>query len=84
MRFTVVQNEGTYAYLRRDSIFVGAVAGVPPHVPGEPVDRAHRKPPCGVELVIEVDALLEERDWVVSELAKLEGRGLEEDVVERP
>jgi catechol 2,3-dioxygenase-like lactoylglutathione lyase family enzyme len=84
LRFTLLQDEGTYAYLQRDSIFIGAVAGVPPHVPGKSVDTAHRRPPCGVELVIEVDALQEERDRVRVELAKLEGRGLEEDLVDRP
>ena len=82
--FRILQDEGTYAYLQRDSIFIGAVAGVPPHVPGESVDPAYRRPPCGVELVVEVDELERERDRVVEELGRLEGRGLEEDVVNRP
>jgi predicted enzyme related to lactoylglutathione lyase len=79
MRFTLLQDEGTYAYLQRDAIFIGAVAGVPPHVPGKAVDAQHRKPPCGVEIVIEVDDVREEREWVVREL----GGALEEDLVER-
>ena len=82
--FGILRDEGTYAYLQRDSIFIGAVAGVPPHVPGESVNSAHRRPPCGVELVVEVDELGKERDRVVEELGRLEGRGLDEDVVQRP
>lgn len=82
--FRILRDEGTYAYLQRDSIFIGAVAGVPPHVPGEAVNSAHRRPPCGVELVVEVDELEKERDQVVEELGRLEGRGLDEDVVQRP
>jgi hypothetical protein len=53
-------------------------------VPGEHVEEAKRKPPCGVEVVIEVDDIKEERDRVVEELLRLEKRGIEEDVVDRP
>jgi predicted enzyme related to lactoylglutathione lyase len=81
LRFKVLRNEGTYAYLRRDSIFIGAVAGVPPHVPGKSVDEGSRRPPCRVEIVIEVDEIESERDFVVDLLGE---RRLEEDLVERP
>lgn len=82
LRFKVLRNEGTYAYLQRDAIFIGAVCGVPPHVPGQPVNEASRKPPCGVEIVMEVDEVDAERDEV---LKSLKDRGsLEEDLTDRP
>lgn len=80
LRFKVLKHEGTYAYLQRDRIFIGAVAGVPPHVPGKSVDEGSRRPPCGVEIVMEVDDVDEERNFVLERL----GEGcLEEDLVER-
>jgi lactoylglutathione lyase len=65
LRFTIVKREEGYAYFQRDSVFVGAV-----HSSFEPgdfqrVDRSSRKPPTGVEIVIEVDDLEAERNWIV-------------------
>jgi lactoylglutathione lyase len=66
LRFTLLQRKDGYAYFQRDRIFIGAAdqsnfewADV------QRVDRSSRKPPTGVEIVIEVDDLEAERDWVV-------------------
>ena len=83
LRFEVLRNEGTYAYLQCDAIFITAIAGMPPHVPGQSIDETSRKPPCGVKIVIEVDDVDGERHRIVESL-KATGGGLEEDLVDRP
>lgn len=61
-----------YLALRRDDVLIGAVP-----VPGG--HRLYRKPPTGVEIVIEVDYLHVERDRI-----RLAGWPIEEDIMRRP
>lgn len=74
--FSVVRDERSgvsgYVALVRDAVHVGAASlrgGV----------RAERRPPTGVEVVIEVDDVVAERDRIVNA-----GWPLEEDLVSRP
>jgi lactoylglutathione lyase len=62
-----------YVSLQRGSVSVGAARRVVPD------DRAARRPPTGVELVLEVDDVAAERDRVVAA-----GWPLDEDLQERP
>jgi lactoylglutathione lyase len=65
LRFELVQRKNSYAFFRRDNIFIGADQG---HFELEILkrsDRSSRKPPIGVEIVIEVDDLEDERKWVM-------------------
>jgi lactoylglutathione lyase len=62
-----------YVALRRGGVHVGAVRREGPAVPAE------RRPPIGVELVLEVDDVTAERDRVVAA-----GWPLEEDLKDRP
>ncbi|MFN2560582.1 MAG: VOC family protein [Jatrophihabitans sp.] len=62
-----------YLALRRDSVRVG-VAG--PSVDG---DRRHRRPPTGVELVLEVDDVVTEHERV-----RAAGWTVDEDLTDRP
>ena len=62
-----------YVYLRRGDVRVGALRA---DVPG---DHAARRPPTGVELVLEVDDIGAERDRVVAA-----GWPLEDDLQLRP
>jgi lactoylglutathione lyase len=61
-----------YVALQRGSVRVGVLRR---DVPGA---RADRRPPTGVELVLEVDDVAAERDWVVAA-----GWPLEEDLQHR-
>ena len=61
-----------YLALTRDDVHIGAVT-----VPGG--HAAHRRPPTGVEIVIEVDYLHVERDRI-----RLGGWPIEEDIMRRP
>ena len=61
-----------YLALQRDDVQIGAVV-VPGGYP------AHRRPPTGVEIVIEVDFLHVERDRI-----RLAGWPIEEDIMRRP
>ncbi|MGS0686657.1 VOC family protein [Nakamurella sp. GG22] len=61
-----------YLALQRDDVRIGA-AVVPGGNPG------HRRPPTGVEIVLEVDYLHAERDRI-----RLAGWPIEEDIVRRP
>lgn len=63
LRFTLLRHEDNYAYFQRDNIFIGADASHPKD--SVAVDAKYRRPPTGVEIVIEVDDLDAERDWVV-------------------
>lgn len=67
------QDDPPYVYLRRGSIRIGAIQA------WEPVDPRWRATPHGVEIVIEVDDLLAERDAIVAN-----GYPLAEDITERP
>ena len=74
LRFTVERDERDEGYvaLRRDAVLVGAARR-------EPEDAAVRRPPAGVELVLEVDDLDVETDHV-----RAQGWPLEEPMTERP
>ncbi|HEY4992933.1 MAG TPA: VOC family protein [Nakamurella sp.] len=61
-----------YLALERDDVRIGAVA-----VPGG--TPAARRPPTGVEIVLEVDYLHAERDRI-----RLAGWPIEEDIMRRP
>ena len=61
-----------YLALQRDDVRIGAAV-----VPGG--NPAHRRPPTGVEIVLEVDYLHAERDRI-----RLAGWPIEEDIVRRP
>ena len=61
-----------YLAVKRDDVHIGAVA-----IPGG--HAAHRRPPTGVEIVIEVDYLHVERDRI-----RLAGWPIEEDIMRRP
>jgi lactoylglutathione lyase len=61
-----------YLALERDDVRIGAVA-----VPGG--SPAARRPPTGVEIVLEVDYLHAERDRI-----RLAGWPIEEDIMRRP
>jgi len=65
-------DELPYLALERDDVRIGAVA-----VPGGAA--GHRRPPTGVEIVVEVDFLHAERDRL-----RLAGWPLEEDIMRRP
>jgi lactoylglutathione lyase len=62
-----------YVALRRGAVHVGAARRAGPAV------RAERRPPIGVELVLEVDDIAAERDRVIAAAWPLEG-----DLQDRP
>jgi len=62
-----------YVSLRRGSVRIGAAGRTVPDA------RASRLPPAGVELVLEVEDVAAERDWVVAAEWPLE-----EDLQDRP
>lgn len=64
LNFTLLQRKGTYAYLRRDAIYIGAIESPTSNTLA---DRAsYRKPNRGIEIVFEVDDVAAERDRVVA------------------
>lgn len=69
------ERDGATAYvsMQRDGVQVGAVQGP------QGADPVLRRPPLGVELVLEVDDVRAERDRVVAA-----GWPLDEDLVDRP
>ncbi len=64
--------EWPYVALRRGHVHIGAARR------DEPLDLAHRRPPTGTEIVIEVVDVHAERDHVAARWP------LEEDLVDRP
>lgn len=72
--FELVKHEGSYIYLRRDNIFIGAI-----EFPEQNDLRDIRRPMKGVEIVLEVDDLAAERDRIVSK-----GCALEDDIKLQP
>lgn len=54
MRSMLLKDEGTCVYLQRDSVIIGAVAGVSPHLTSGVVDMVYRRPVCWLEIAIEV------------------------------
>jgi lactoylglutathione lyase len=75
--FTLVRDERAapigYVALQRDTVQIGAAYRV------DPIDRPARRPPTGIELVLEVDDLTAEHDRVVAS-----GWPLEEPLKDRP
>lgn len=75
--FTIISDERDtdhpYVWLGRDGVRIGAAAR-----PGVP-DRESRRPPTGVELVLDVDDLLAERSRVAAA-----GWPVDEDLTHRP
>ena len=61
--FKLIQRKGTYVYLKRDNIYIGAVET--PTVDSPADRRSYRQPNKGVEIVIEVDDVQGERDRVL-------------------
>ena len=70
LRFKVTKRDRNYVAVRRDSIEIGAVCGHPEG--GVDGGFPLRRPPTGVEIVMEVDDLKEERDYVVAAGWKLD------------
>ena len=77
LSFTLVRDERTaqvgYVALDRDGVHIGAAHR------DDPVDRSARRPPTGIELVLEVDDLDAEHDRVVAS-----GWPIEEPLQDRP
>ena len=75
--FSLVRDERTapvgYVALDRDGVHLGAAFR------DDPVDRSARRPPTGIEVVLEVDDLRAEHDRVVAA-----GWPLEEPMQDRP
>lgn len=75
--FTLVRDERTapvgYVALERGAVQIGAAYRA------DPVERSARRPPTGIELVLEVDDLTAEHDRVVAN-----GWPLEEPLQDRP
>jgi len=77
LHFNLIKREGTYAYLGRDDIFIGAI-----ETPWEEsLERKEscRRPNKGVEIVLEVDDLEKERDFIVEK-----GWRLDADIQTQP
>jgi len=65
LRFTLLQCKDGYAYFRRDNIFIGADQSNFAMEDLQLANRGRRRPPTGVEIVMEVDDLSAERSWIV-------------------
>jgi lactoylglutathione lyase len=70
LNFTLLQRKGTYAYINRDSVYIGAI--VTPTADSLADRASYRQPFRGVELVFEVDDLVAERNRIVGLGYKLE------------
>ena len=75
--FNVLRHDGNYAFLQRDSIFLGAAQSDNPGTSTEM--ETWRRPRIGVEIVMEVDNLQTERDGIVEK-----GYSLDADIQRRP
>ncbi|KAJ9629226.1 uncharacterized protein PV06_00734 [Exophiala oligosperma] len=64
LQFQLLKREGTYAYLQRDNIFIGAVETQSSDTVEQ--KKLYRSPNQGIELVFAVDDLDHERDVIVS------------------
>ena len=81
LQFRIEKQEGTYAFIRRDDIFIGAI-----EVPNNDsfTEKDYRRPTKGIEIVFEVDDLAAERDrikakgWKVEDDIKMQPWGLED------
>jgi lactoylglutathione lyase len=70
LHFNLKKHEGSYAYLNRDDIFIGAIEV--PNSDTQAEKEGYRRPTKGVEIVFEVDDLQAERDRIVAHGCKLE------------
>lgn len=77
LKFSLIKREGNYAYLQRDSIFIGAIETESDETLEQ--KASYRRPFKGIELVIEVDDLEAERNSIVEK-----GWKLEEDIQLQP
>lgn len=77
LRFTLIKHVDDYAYLQRDNIFIGAIETIS----DENLQQkgSYRQPRKGVEIVLEVDQLENERDHIVEK-----GWKLDEDIHMQP
>ena len=77
LQFKLVKHESNYAYLKRDSVFIGAIETPSSETFEE--KESYRRPNRGIEIVIEVDDLEKERDFIVSK-----GSTLDADIASQP
>lgn len=77
LNFTLIKHKGDYAYLGRDDIFIGAIQ-TGSHDALEQKE-SYRRPVKGIEIIIEVDDLKKERDFIV-----LQGWKLDQDLQTQP
>ncbi|OAP56656.1 hypothetical protein AYL99_08768 [Fonsecaea erecta] len=70
LNFTLIKRNGGYAYLRRDDIFIGAIETGSSETLEE--KTSYRRPNKGVEIVVELDELEKERDFIVDKGWKLD------------
>lgn len=63
LQFQLIKRDGTYIYMQRDSIFIGAIEVSNEDTVAE--KEAYRRPMKGIEIVLEVDDLAAERDRIV-------------------
>jgi len=82
LQFHVRKHQGTYAFLNRDNIYIGAIEVASQDSIAE--RASYRQPMKGVEIVFEVGDLVAERDrilakgWKVEEDIKMQEWGLED------
>ena len=70
LQFSVRKHEGTYAFISRDNICVGAIEIANTDSLAE--KEGYRRPTKGIEIVFEVDDLVAERDRIIAHGWKLE------------
>jgi lactoylglutathione lyase len=63
LQFKIRKHEGTYLFIQRGEIFIGAVEA--PSSETAAAKAAYRKPTKGLEIVFEVDNLEAERDRIL-------------------
>ncbi|EXJ79765.1 hypothetical protein A1O3_08048 [Capronia epimyces CBS 606.96] len=70
LSFKLIRHEGDYAYLQRDNIFIGAIETGSTETLEQ--KESYRRPSKGIEIVIEVDDVDKERDFVLRKGWKLD------------
>ncbi|OAG43391.1 hypothetical protein AYO21_02328 [Fonsecaea monophora] len=70
LNFVLIKRNGDYAYLGRDNIFIGAIETGSTETLEE--KASYRRPKKGIEIVVEVDDLEKERDFIVAKGWKLD------------
>ena len=66
LRFTLIKRTPGYAYMQRDSIFIGLDTSHHTEQQLGHVDKEARRPPTGVEIVLEVEDVAAELNTVAS------------------